>query len=93
MLQSRAEEIAAIVTDAGDSEAPPAVSPPDREMRCVGCGTRVFTSRAPELVANWVRCPRCKGALKLMPACEPVEDDATAVAADPHRPVSYSQQR
>ena len=69
------------------------MSPPDREMRCVCRGTRVFTSRAPELVASWVRCPRCQGGLKLMPASEPVEDDALAVAADPHRPVSYSQQR
>ena len=43
--------------------------PPDREMRCRACGTRAFTSRAPELVAaSLARCPRCDSDMALLPA-------------------------
>jgi hypothetical protein len=42
----------------------------DRELRCPGCGTRVFTSRAPELAAADFLCPRCRRALRLVPAPE-----------------------
>jgi DNA-directed RNA polymerase subunit RPC12/RpoP len=43
----------------------------DRELRCTGCGTRVFTSRAPELAVADFRCPRCMRALQLMPGPVP----------------------
>ncbi len=39
---------------------------PDREMRCVDCGMRMFSSRAPEL-APALDCPRCRGQLALVP--------------------------
>jgi DNA-directed RNA polymerase subunit RPC12/RpoP len=41
---------------------------PDREMRCVNCGYRCFTSEAPQLVAQGQRCPRCERWLELAPA-------------------------
>ena len=40
----------------------------DREMRCGDCGTRAFTSRAPELVDASFGCPRCGSELALVPA-------------------------
>jgi hypothetical protein len=38
----------------------------DREMRCPACKTRVFTSRAPDLVAAHFGCPRCETELELV---------------------------
>lgn len=45
----------------GEAEAP------DREMRCADCGTRVFSSRAPALVASNHACPRCLGPMTIVP--------------------------
>jgi len=39
----------------------------DREMRCDRCGTRVFTSLAPELVRADAQCGRCGARMSLMP--------------------------
>ena len=44
----------------------------DRELRCDDCGTRVFTSRAPELAEADFRCPRCLGHVELIPDAEEV---------------------
>jgi DNA-directed RNA polymerase subunit RPC12/RpoP len=41
---------------------------PDREMRCEVCGTRVFTSLAPELVRQATDCARCGVPMSLVPA-------------------------
>jgi uncharacterized paraquat-inducible protein A len=42
---------------------------PDREMRCRVCGTRAFTSRAPELVSTGhAHCPRCATEMTLVPS-------------------------
>lgn len=38
----------------------------DREMRCPACSTRVFSSRAPDLVAQHFRCPRCLTEVELV---------------------------
>jgi predicted RNA-binding Zn-ribbon protein involved in translation (DUF1610 family) len=43
---------------------------PDREMRCTDCGTRVFSSRAPALVASNHACPRCRGTMTIVPLPE-----------------------
>jgi hypothetical protein len=40
----------------------------DREMRCRECGSRLFTSRAPELVDHGKPCPECGGELDPVPA-------------------------
>jgi hypothetical protein len=40
---------------------------PDREMRCVECSYRCFTSAAPVLVARGRHCPRCQMPLSLAP--------------------------
>jgi predicted RNA-binding Zn-ribbon protein involved in translation (DUF1610 family) len=39
----------------------------DREMQCTSCGTRIFSSLAPELATSRYRCPRCLGSVRLMP--------------------------
>jgi DNA-directed RNA polymerase subunit RPC12/RpoP len=39
----------------------------DHEMRCTDCGARIFSSRAPALVAEGFRCPRCRGTVELAP--------------------------
>ena len=39
----------------------------DRELRCDACGNRMFSSRAPALLASGVRCSRCSGNLALIP--------------------------
>lgn len=39
----------------------------DRELRCRECGTRMFSSRGPDLLDSGLRCSRCRGTLELMP--------------------------
>lgn len=41
-------------------------SAPDYEMRCASCGTRMFSGRGPELVAEQMPCPRCQGTVELV---------------------------
>ena len=46
----------------------------DRELHCPACGTRAFSSRAPELLAAGIGCPRCGSSdLELRP--EPHEGE------------------
>lgn len=35
-------------------------------MRCASCGTRMFSGRGPELVAEQMPCPRCQGTVELV---------------------------
>jgi hypothetical protein len=39
----------------------------DREMRCPECATRMFSSRAAQLVDNGFFCPRCQTPMALVP--------------------------
>lgn len=39
-------------------------------MQCTDCGTRVFTSRAAELVATRFKCPRCMADVRLVAAAQ-----------------------
>jgi hypothetical protein len=40
---------------------------PDRELRCLGCGSRMFSSDAPALLASGMRCSLCLGDFVLVP--------------------------
>jgi DNA-directed RNA polymerase subunit RPC12/RpoP len=55
----------------------------DYEMRCMQCGSRMFSSRGPELIAEKLRCPRCRGSVELAgseapPPATPVRGQAPA---------------
>lgn len=54
--------------DAGYAPRPAQTPRWDREMRCTDCGARVFSSRAPKLVAEGFPCPACAGELELVAA-------------------------
>jgi hypothetical protein len=54
-----------LVSSHRNVDAPPVE---DRELRCTACGSRMFSSRAPELLLAGLKCSRCLGALELMPA-------------------------
>lgn len=40
----------------------------DRELRCVECAGRMFSSRAAALLEGGIQCWRCHGPLELVPA-------------------------
>ena len=49
---------------------------PDRELRCVSCVFRMFTSRAPELVQDGQSCPVCGADMELGPEPRPMPEFA-----------------
>ena len=57
-----------VFTERGNPCCHPYESMHDRELRCVACGNRMFSSRAEQLLDQGLRCSRCLGDLQLMPS-------------------------